>query len=158
MLGYSLLLAVAALQAAEADSTWIRGVFTGKSPRPILLPEADAWQHAADLAGRTPGAFVLAGMGDSMLPLYRPGTVLVLQKTSFERLERGQTAVYRNSSDHTVAHVLVTRARDGWRITGLNTKQHDMEPVRPENFVGVVIAAFEPADAPQTVGTRIAAR
>ena len=43
-----------------------------------------------------------------------------------------------------VAHVLVAKVRDGWRVAGLNNRSHDMEPVLAENLVGVVIAAFQP--------------
>lgn len=137
--------------AREADEAWIRGVFTGKSPRPVTLSEADAWQRARNLADHTFRAFVLVGSGQSMQPLYSPGTILVLQQIPYPKLERGQTALYRNHSGKVVAHVLVAKARDGWRIAGLNNPRQDMEPVRAENLVGVVIAAFQPLPAPATV-------
>lgn len=142
------------LRAAEIDDPWIRGVYTGKSPRPVALAESSAWQRANEIAGRTPGAFVLVGTGESMQPLYRPGTILVLRKASYAELARGQTAIYRNEARRTVAHVLVAKVRDGWRITGLNTPWHDMEPVHSDNLIGVVIAAFQPIGEP---GPRFAA-
>lgn len=157
-LGLAGLLALALmplLRAVENNDPWIRGIYTGKSPRPVALAEPAAWQQANELAGRTPGAFVLVGLGESMQPLYRPGTILVLQRIAYTRLERGQTAIYRNQARHTVAHVLVAKARDGWRITGLNAPHQDMEPVLPENLIGVVIAAFQPFGEP---GSRVAAR
>lgn len=79
-----------------------------------------------------------------MQPLYAPGTILVLQQLPFAELKRGQTALYRTKQKKIVAHVLVTKARDGWRVQGLNNPIHDMEPVVAENFVGVVVAAFNP--------------
>jgi hypothetical protein len=130
--------------AAEADQSWIRGIYTGKSPRPVTLVEREAWQRAKELAERTPGAFVLVGGGESMQPLYRPGTILVLQRSAYTELQRGQTALYRSRANHTVAHVLIAKARDGWRAAGLNNRDHDMEPVVEKNLVGVVIAAFAP--------------
>src|SRR5258708_17094760 len=130
--------------AREADDPWIRGVFTGKSPRPVPLVEAEAWQRASELAELTPGAFVLVGSGQSMQPLYAPGTILVLQQLPYVAIERGQTALYRSKAQKVVAHVLVAKAHDGWRATGLNNPIHDMEPVRAENLVAVVIAAFQP--------------
>ncbi len=140
-----LLLFVATLtQAKESDSPWIRGVFTGKSPRAVALAESQAWQRASLVAEHTPDSFVLVGTGRSMQPLYAPGTILVLQKFPFELLERGQTVLYRNRANHIVGHILVARARDGWRAAGLNNATHDMEPVSAENLVGVVIAAFQP--------------
>jgi hypothetical protein len=133
--------------AKEIDNAWIRGVFTGKSPRVVALAESAAWQHASTLAEHAPDSFVLIGSGQSMQPLYAPGTILVLQRFPFELLERGQTVLYRNHARHIVAHVLVGRTRDGWRVAGLNNPSHDMEPVSAENLVGVVIAAFQPVPA-----------
>ena len=146
----ALLLLVGLAAVAHASPTdelrdpWIRGVFTGKSPRPVAITEPEAWQRASALAEATPGAFVLVGGGESMQPLYASGTILVMQLCAYEKLERGQTALYRNKLSKVVAHVLVAKARDGWRSTGLNNRIHDMEPVVAENLVGVIIAAFAP--------------
>jgi hypothetical protein len=134
--------------AGETDDPWIRGVFTGKSPRAVALAETDAWRRASTVAEHTPDSFVLVGSGRSMQPLYAPGTILVLQQFPYELLERGQTVLYRNQARKIVAHVLVARARDGWRVAGLNNGRHDMEPVSAANLVGVVIAAFQPLPGP----------
>jgi hypothetical protein len=144
-----LLLLGATGRAKETDEAWIRGIFTGKSPRAVALVETEAWQRASTMAARAPQAFVLVGSGRSMQPLYAPGTILVLQLFPFELLERGQTVLYRNHARKIVAHVLIARARDGWRAAGLNNAQHDMEAVSPENLVGVVIGAFRPLPAPR---------
>jgi signal peptidase I len=128
----------------ETDATWIRGVFTGESPRPVVTSEPEAWQQASSIADDTPGAFVLVGSGHSMQPLYTPGTILVLRQLPFEELKRGQTVLYRSRARKVVAHVLIAKARDGWRVRGLNNRIHDMEPVQTENLVGVVVAAFKP--------------
>lgn len=138
----------AGVQAKETDDAWIRGVFTGKSPRAIALAATEAWQRASTMAEHTPDSFVLVGSGRSMQPLYAAGTILVLQKFPFELLERGQTVLYRNHARKVVAHVLVAKGRDGWRAAGLNNSQHDMEPVSAENLVGVVVGAFQPVSTP----------
>ncbi len=140
-LGMTLL---ASVHASESDEAWIRGVFTGESPRPVAIAEPEAWLQASRIADYTPGAFVLMGSGRSMQPLYAPGTIMVLRQLSFNELKRGQTVLYRSKRNKIVAHVLVAKARDGWRVRGLNNGIHDMEPVRSENLVGVVIAAFKP--------------
>lgn len=127
-----------------AGDLWIHGIYTGKSPRPVVVEETEAWKQASRLAESKAGAFVLVGGGKSMQPLYAPGTILVMQQCPYEKLERGQTALYRNQAGKVVAHVLITKARDGWRVAGLNNRIHDMEPVLAENLVGVVIAAFRP--------------
>lgn len=140
----SLATVLGAHAANELSDPWVRGVFTGKSPRPVPVVETEAWHRASELAGLTAGAFVLVGSGESMQPLYPPGTILVMQPLPYATLERGQTALYLSKGRKVVAHVLVAKAHDGWRTAGLNNRIHDMEPVREENLVGVVIAAFKP--------------
>lgn len=141
---------------SETDNPWIRGTYTGKSPRPVSVGASEAWQRASDLVERTPDAFILVGAGESMHPLYQPGTILVLQRKPYQTLERGQTALYRSRANRAVAHVLVAKARDGWRAIGLNNRLHDMEPVVESNLVGIVIAAFNPhpGQAPRRVASR----
>lgn len=129
----------------ETQDPWIRGVFTGASPRVEQAEAATAWEHAERRALESSDAVVLLGTGRSMLPLYPPGTILVVRQVGYDQLRCGQTAIYRNRGNRTVAHVLITKARDGWRARGLNNKWHDMEPVRAENLLGVVIAAYRPA-------------
>jgi phage repressor protein C with HTH and peptisase S24 domain len=128
----------------EVENTWIKGVYTGASPRPKILAEEKAWQQAVALVENTPGTFVLVGSGRSMQPLYPPDTILVLRQRPYQELQRGQTVLYRNQQNKVIAHVLVTRTRDGWRVRGLNNVSHDMEPVQPGNLVGVVVAAYKP--------------
>lgn len=128
----------------ETQDPWIRGVFTGASPRVERVAAATAWERAERLAA-SDDAVVLLGTGRSMLPLYPPGTILVVRKVGYDQLCCGQTAIYRNREQRAVAHVLITKARDGWRTRGLNNRLHDMQPVRAENLLGVVIAAYHPA-------------
>lgn len=130
--------------AGESNRSWIRGIYTGESPRPIITELNDAWQKASNLAEHTSRAFVLVGSGQSMRPLYEAGTILVLRQLPYAQLKRGQTVLYRNRQQKVVAHVLVARGRDGWRVQGLNNPIHDMEPIREDNLVGVVIAAYQP--------------
>jgi hypothetical protein len=141
---FALLIACATTGTAAETGSWIRGVFTGSSPRPLVATEEVAWQRASEMAENVSGGFVLVGSGRSMQPLYEPDTILVLQHLPFNELRRGQTALYRNREGKVIAHVLVSRTRDGWRARGLNNRLHDMEPVLSENLVGVVIAAFKP--------------
>ena len=79
-----------------------------------------------------------------MEPLYASGTIMVVARKKFEELRRGQTILYRNRANVTVAHVLVAKCADGWRVAGLNNRVHDNDGVRPENLLGVVVAAITP--------------
>lgn len=144
LLGVLFLVSTAAGLSREPDARWIRGIYAGESPRPVVKPLAEAWREASTLAGRTPDSLVLVGGGTSMQPLYQPGTILVLRQTPYSGLKRGQTVLYRNRQHKVVAHVLVARTRDGWRAQGLNNPRHDMEPILADNLVGVVFAAYAP--------------
>ncbi len=142
--GLLLLCVAAGARAEDTRNPWIRGIYTGESPRVLPASENVAWQSASTLAENLAGGFVLVGSGKSMQPLYEPDTILVLQQIHYLDLRRGQTVLYRNQEGKVVAHVLVSKARDGWRARGLNNPTHDMEPVLAENLVGVVMAAFKP--------------
>lgn len=152
-LGILILAGLSAPLSAQFDETrdpWIRGVYTGNSPRVRPLPEAEAWRQAIDVVDATPGAFILVGTGRSMQPLYPAGTILVLRDGDYRDLRSGQTVVYRNRERRAVGHVLVAKARDGWRVRGLNNHTHDPEPVVDDNLVGVVVAAFQPERSTKT--------
>ncbi|MDD3179786.1 MAG: S24/S26 family peptidase [Opitutaceae bacterium] len=130
---------------ARDGEQWIRGLFVGHSPPVQQIVGADARQQAEACAAQFPEAFVLAAAGESMKPLYSNGTILVCRRIAYAELERGMTILYRNQEHQVVAHLLVARARDGWRVAGLNNSRQDMEPVVADNLVGVVVAAFTPA-------------
>jgi hypothetical protein len=122
---------------------WIRGLYVAESPMPQRIPTEQLWITAESNA-RAVGGVALRGDGESMLPLYAPGTVLVIAPTPFDNLRRGQTVIYRNSANREVAHVLVAKCRTGWRVAGLNNRSHDGEGVNSTNLCGVVIAAYTP--------------
>jgi signal peptidase I len=90
------------------------------------------------------GDFTLTGVGESMHPVYVPGTVVVVHPTSYFMLRSGDAVVYRNHAGRDVAHVLVERARAGWVAKGLNNSEPDDEVVTAENLVGLIRCAFVP--------------
>ncbi|HET7537735.1 MAG TPA: hypothetical protein VFJ90_14850 [Candidatus Didemnitutus sp.] len=147
---------LAGIAAAETDEQWIHGINVGRSPEAIALPASVAWQKANELARAEPCAFVVTGSGASMLPLYSAGTLLVLRPVSYAQLQLGQTILYRNRAHRAVAHVLVAKTHDGWRVAGLNNRIHDMEPVVPDNLLGLVVAAIQPT--PEPPGNLVALR
>jgi signal peptidase I len=132
--------------AAGGVPEWVRGIYIGSSPAPLLLPAGAARVTAQHLARQHQQGRVLVGSGQSMAPLYQAGTLMVVYPADFDSLQRGQTVVYRNAARQLVAHVLVAKARDGWRATGLNNGRPDRDGVRADNLVGVVIAAIQPAE------------
>jgi len=137
---------------ASPNRAWVNGVFVGESPLPLIVPDAVAPSIAQAKAREVNGVAVPAA-GNSMMPLYRCGVIMIIARADYADLKRGQTVVYENSRGRTVAHVLVAKCRGGWRVTGLNNRTHDGEGVNSHNLRGVVVDAVQP----QT-GLSIAAR
>ncbi len=121
------------------------------SPVPEEVAPRDAWRLAEAYAAGRSDCDTLVGRGDSMLPLYRDRTVIVVQKLSPERWERGMTVVYFGSHGQMVAHMLVERTPRGWVAQGLGNDQRDRALVKHSNYVGTVIKAYSPNPAIKSV-------
>ncbi len=64
----------------ETRDPWIRGIFTGNSPRAVITTDAEAWAGVSKIVSDVPDTFALIGTGQSMNPLYPAGTILVLRE------------------------------------------------------------------------------
>lgn len=131
------------------------------SPAPAEVAEREVTRRAETLAARRPGAEVFFGRGDSMLPLYREGTALVVERMDMEALRTGMTVVFIGDAGDPVAHVLVENTPRGWIARGLGNKAPDRAFVRYRNYIGTVIAAVAPraeakSEAPALAGGAIA--
>jgi len=124
---------------------WVRGIYVAETPLAETLPRSLAWSRANNMAQQH-GGIALEGQGGSMEPLYAPGTILVVAPADFETLARGQTVVYLSKRRTQVAHVLVAKCPDGWRVAGLGNRTYDDEGVREDNLMGVVVAAYAPVE------------
>lgn len=134
--------ALAAKTPQTKPVKWMRGIYIAESPVPTpVAPEV--LHSSARIAAQDVNGVVLHGSGQSMQPLYAPGTVLVVAPTSYDALKRGQTVIYHRAGAAPVAHVLIAKTGRGWRAAGLNNKLHDPVGVTAENLFGVVVAAFE---------------
>ena len=88
---------------------------------------------------------VFVGRGDSMLPLYRDRTVLVVQTVPMAELHAGMTVVFVGDQGHPVAHVLQEKTPSGWRAIGVGNREPDRTRVKRSNLLGVVIRAYASA-------------
>lgn len=131
---------------AGSQRSWVKGIFVGESPLPLIVPDAVADSVAKAKAEEVNGVAVKAS-GNSMMPLYRSGVIMIIARADYDDLKRGQTVVYENSKGRTVAHILVAKCNGGWRVTGLNNRNHDGEGVNPQNLRGVVVDAVQPQRA-----------
>lgn len=105
---------------------------------------AHAHAMAQQLASEHEGDFTLLGIGESMLPVYSPGTVVVVHPTNYFMLRAGMPVVYLNRRGHEVAHVLVEESASGWVAQGLNNAEPDEDLVTSRNLVGIIRCAFVP--------------
>ena len=122
----------------------VRPPATVLSPTPDVVAPRDAWRIAEAYVREHPGNEVVIGSGDSMLPLYRDGTVLVLQPSPVSTLRPSMTAVFFGDRGRPVAHVLIEKTARGWRAMGLGNKECDLTLVRDDNLIGVVVRAYTP--------------
>ena len=119
-----------------------------KRPATVLSPTAEwvapraAWRMAEAFVREHPGCEVLVGSGDSMLPLYRDGTVLVVKPVAMADLRRSMTAVFIGDRGRPVAHVLTEKTSRGWRAMGVGNRERDTTSVRYDNLIGDVIRAY----------------
>lgn len=80
--------------------------------------------------------------GDSMLPFFGNGAVLVVKTMPVEKLKAGMVVVYSNRFNETVAHRLISKTAGGWEVRGYNNAAADSTLVNGENLLGVVYATF----------------
>lgn len=101
-----------------------------------------ALSDAHRLAARYEGAAVVRVQGESMLPFFGDGSVLVMKPVAPERLRPGMVVVYRNRFGETVSHRVESRDDAGWVVRGYNNSDNDSTRVTAENLLGVVYATF----------------
>ncbi len=115
------------------------------SPVPESVPPREAWRLAEDYARDHPKCEVLVGSGDSMLPLYRDRTVLVVERVAMGEWRMGMTVIFVGESGWPVAHTLLDKTPRGWRTMGVGNRAPDRTRVRSDNYIGTVVKAFAPA-------------
>lgn len=94
------------------------------------------------LAAKREGSQVVRIEGQSMLPYFGDGSVLVTNQITTAELRPGMVVVYRNRFGEMVAHRVETLAESGWIVRGYNNDASDSTPVTDQNLVGVVYATF----------------
>ena len=152
----ALIPAACLLMPGCASQSWISslpipGLYN--SPKAEEVAPADAWRLAESFAASRPGCEPLVGRGDSMLPLYRDRTVLVVEAMKMWQLRGGMTVVYIGDKGRPVAHILIRRTPRGWIAMGAGNRRPDETWVTSGNYLGTVVKAYVPV----AQDTRIAA-
>ena len=101
-----------------------------------------AVRDAQALAAQRKDCRVMRVEGDSMLPFFGSGAVLVIRSVSVEKLKPGMVVVYRNRFNETVAHRVVAQSGAGNIVQGYNNDRADSTAVDAANLLGVVYATF----------------
>jgi hypothetical protein len=162
--GFGLVLAAAGLLCGGCATTYNPAknleLFTRTAPLPQLVDAAKPLDAAEAAAAKCEGDFALHGVGESMAPVYLPGTAVVVHPCNFKALRKGQAVVYLNRRGRYVAHMLVEEMPKGWFAIGLNAAEPDDDLVTTDNLVGVIKEAYAAADTPfrADIAQRIALR
>jgi hypothetical protein len=113
-----------------------------------MVGRVELYPLATKYVADHPGTDYMVGSGNSMMPLYKDRTVIITEAMQISGLKPGMTVVYLGESGHPVAHVLVRKTSDGWIAMGIANPRCDIEPVREENYIATVVAAYEPRGVP----------
>ena len=130
--------------ASQTNVAAPRPVRAENSPVAEEVAPADAWRFAETYAATHPRCEAVVGSGDSMLPVYRDRTVLVLQLMEMSELRPGMTVVFLGDHGRPVAHILVEFTPRGWIAMGAGNREPDVTPVRFRNYIGTVLKAYAP--------------
>lgn len=87
------------------------------------FPAGQGWEEIALPAGSRDGAYALQVQGDSMLPLYRDGDVLVVEPGASVRV--GDRVVVRTVDGEVMAKVLAARTTRQVELRSLNPEHPD---------------------------------
>ena len=113
-----------------------------------------AWRLAEKFADANARCEVMLGRGDSMLPLYRDQTVLVVRSVPMGDLRQGMTVVFIGDHGRPVAHTLLEKTAAGWVAIGLGNREPDRTRVRFGNLLGVVVRAYAPSTSDELVAAQ----
>jgi signal peptidase I len=111
------------------------------TPAPVVVEKGEAMKLAEKLAQEN-GGTALWGIGQSMEPLYAPGTAVVVKEIAYDDIKKGMTLVYRKANGHLVAHSVIDEDRHGYVVQGVNNDEPDVASVNEKNLVGVIVAAY----------------
>lgn len=118
------------------------------TPAAEVVAPLDAIHFADKYVKDHPGTDYMIGSGQSMMPVYKDHTVIVTKKLDMADLKAGMTVVFIGDSGFPVAHVLVKQTNEGWVAQGVNNAACDETRITRDNFIGMVVKAYEPTSSP----------
>lgn len=134
--------------ASEAPVAFSQKAVDTNSPAPQVVAPLEALHMAEAYVKIHPGTDYMIGSGESMMPLYKDHTVIITQRIAMVDLKAGMTVVFIGDTGFPVAHALVKATGDGWIAQGVGNAQCDHTRVNRDNFIGMVVKAYEPTSSP----------
>lgn len=86
-------------------------------------PQGQGWDEVEFPAGAGDGTFALEVSGDSMVPLYREGDILLVDRA--EQVRRGDRVVVRTTGGEVMAKVLQRRTPNVVELRSINPEHED---------------------------------
>ena len=107
------------------------------------FPLGQGWEEIAlPAAGAGEGAYALQVQGDSMLPLYRDGDILIVQPGA--KLRRHDRVVVKTVQGEVMAKVLVTKTGRMIELLSLNPEHPDRQiPTREIEWIARIVWASQ---------------
>src|SRR5690606_27992234 len=87
------------------------------------FPVGQGWEEVELPAGAGEGAYALQVQGDSMLPLYRNGDILIVEPSATVR--KGDRVVVKTTGGEVMAKVLAARSSSTVELVSLNPEHPD---------------------------------
>jgi signal peptidase I len=105
----------------------------------VAVIVALAWVNCAKAASWP--VFVTTTGGRSMLPVLPEERIgIVVERCLFSDLKAGDIVIYRRADGGETTHALFRKMGPFWWAKGYGNRMPDNEYVRPDNFVGRVVA------------------
>lgn len=143
------LLAAVGLVGCSTDRiSYSPAAVEANSPRAEAVAPLDAYPVAEAFVMSHQGTCFMVGSGDSMMPLYKDRSVLIVRPDPMGTLRPGMTVVFLGECGVRVAHVLVKPERGGWITMGIGNASLDSVRLTEANYAGVVVKAYEPMGNP----------
>ena len=106
------------------------------------FPVGHGWEMVELPAGQREGSYALQVQGDSMLPLYRDGDVLIVDPAATVR--KGDRVVVRTHGGEVMAKILVKRGQKGLELLSVNPEHGERSiPAADVDWVARIVWASQ---------------
>lgn len=106
------------------------------------FPVGHGWEMVELPAGQREGSYALQVQGDSMLPLYRDGDVLIVDPAATVR--KGDRVVVRTHGGEVMAKILVKRGQKGLELLSVNPEHGERSiPAGDVDWVARIVWASQ---------------